>query len=289
MNQDRQESQEEIEKALILLQLTRLRFDSLPSPQIPHPGSVLHVEGRDHTALEPIDTIVRLHYERAVDNIERTFEMILDADEEKATAHTFSPYSLIRTGIESAAMAYWTVEPGDTPTRVHRCLQQSFKSAKERESLAKEFAPSQFIDAEKAMFAATVKKLNQLKGTVPSLSGTKLTSPPQYTEILKSVSEPSSSPSEGSYRLNSPFYAWKTSSGFIHGSHQIVRMLSDFRSLGDLGDGISTGEISPSFQLITSLMNTTVHLIERVGQRYIYLATHDHIGRPVPEWEPSMS
>ncbi len=88
---DRQETSEDVQKAILLLRIARQRFDALAPPAPPLPGSVLHEEGRRHTAYEPIDTIVVQHRARAADNLERAFDLMFNLGEAQILAY---PYSL---------------------------------------------------------------------------------------------------------------------------------------------------------------------------------------------------
>lgn len=278
---DRQETEQEIQFAAALLGAARVRFASLGDLDDPKPNSVLSEE-RKATAYEPIHTIVVRHRSRAVDNLERTFDLMFDDGQSRLLAYPYSLYSLIRAAIESAALALWVITPNTKAARVIRSLQLTYRDTQERLQFTKLIADDADITVEQARCDGIIVRLTELKNTVGSLRQRTLTNPPKYGDVLRSLS--GGGPGGGGrqqFGLDSPLVAWKISTAFIHGSSQVVQALSDFRQLTEFTDGIASAEVTPSLRVLAGTIHAAVDLITRADDRYGHLATHDYVDRPV--------
>lgn len=268
-------------KATLLLQIAKRQLDALTSPAPPRPGSILHEEGERHTTYEPIYTVVVQHRARATDNLERAFDLMFDAGSAQVLAYPYSLYSLIRTAIESAALALWVIDSEHKTVRVFRSLQLTYRDTNERYQFVKLVAPDAYIASERARQAKVIARLTELKDTVGALRQKPLKDPPKYTEILRAVSERTMRDDTSRYSLASPLVIWKISSAFIHGSGQLVQALSDFRQVTEFNSGIATFEVTPSLQMLAGALHATVDLVARADRRFTQLATHDYAGRLV--------
>lgn len=200
---DRQETEADMQKAILLLQIAKQQLDTLTQPPPPLPGSVLDEEGRRNTAYEPIDTVVIQHRARATDNLERIFDLMFDARSAQVLAFPYSLYSLIRTAIESSALALWVIDSEHKATRVFRSLHLTYRDTNERYQFVKLVAPDVYIAAERARQVKIIARLTELKDTVGALKQKPLKDPPKYTEILRAVSERTVRDGAGRYPLGS--------------------------------------------------------------------------------------
>lgn len=221
------------------------------------------------------------HRARAVDNLERAFDLMFDVQNDRVLASPYSLYSLIRRAIESAALGVWVLDSEHTADRVLRSLQLTFRDTNDRRQFVELVAPDPYVAKERERVEKIVARLTELKNTVDMLGQTQLGNPPQYTEILRSVSEPSTRNGPGRYSLISPLVVWKMSTAFIHGSGQLVQALSDFRQVTEFTEGIADVEVTPSMQILAGCIHATVKLIVRGDARFTHLATHDHDGRAI--------
>ena len=277
-NHDRQESDEQMQLAVRVIQEVRVRYRDL-ADQLPPPlsGSMLDVE-RAHTAREPVDTLVMTHRARASENLDRVFEMMIDDDNERLLAYPFSLYSLIRTAVEAAATSLWLIKSSKKKDRVLRALQLAYRNSQEALRFAELIKGKNGAAPARQGTAKTIDRLNQLKNTVGPLRQIELGPPPRYTAILTAVS-PKSADSNRGHELSSPLVVWSMSSAFLHGSGQVVRALSDVRQMDKFTDGVASFEITPSIQMLAVSIRTCVELIAQLDERYTYLATHDYAGR----------
>jgi hypothetical protein len=278
---DRVETEADIQKAIVLLQIAKQEFDALNAPDPPLPGSMLYEEGRRHTAYEPLDTVVIQHRARAADNLERAFDLMFDLPNAQVLAYPYALYSLIRTAIESAAVALWVIDSERKAPRVLRSLQLTYRDTVERRQFFELIAPDDYVAAELVRQSKILDRLAELKDTVGTLRQKPLTGPPKYTEILKSVSAHTGRSGPSRYELTSPLVIWKMCSAFIHGSHQLVQALSDFRQVTEFRDGIASVEVTPSLQTLAAALHAAVTLLSRADRRFVHLATHDYGGRLV--------
>ncbi len=277
---DRQETKDEEQQAIKLLNQEHDRFTALPSEMPdPAPGSVLQLEQR-HTARQPIHTMVLSHRARATDNIARLFNLTLDLPKAQVRAYPFSGYSLIRTAVESAAVGLWLIQPNRKATRVLRALQSSKQHEYEAIQFIEMIRPREVAAAARERHEQILSRLEELKNTVPPLRQREIGPVPSYTEILASVSARDSQ-DRTRYDIHSPLLAWKISSSFIHGSEVVTRALSDMRQTTEFEDGIAQFEITPSLRLTAVLTSTCVSLIRDLDERYLYLASHDPGGRRI--------
>lgn len=277
---DRLESEADMQKAILLLQLAKQQLEALTPPAPPHAGSMLDVEAK-HTAYEPIDTVVVQHRARAVENLERAFDLMFDMQNARVLAYPFSIYSLIRAAIESAATAFWVLESDRKANRVLRSLQLTYRDTTDRRKFIELVAPAGEVAAERSRYERILARLTELKNTVGVLKQKPLGNPPKYTRILEVVSERNIRDGVAGYSFASPLVIWKISSAFIHGSNQLVQALSDFRQVTEFKNGIATVEVTPNMQMLAGSIRVTVDLIARGDRRFAHLATHDYAGRPV--------
>ncbi len=277
---DRQETTEELDMAMVLLHRLRARLSTIPDT-VPGPwrGSILHEE-RQFTAREPIDTLVVANRARARDCLDRLFDLMIDDENSRVVASPYAGYALIRTAIESAAVSLWLIQSARRSDRVIRALQLSYRNTLEGLSLARLIGSADVIAAEEARVGRTLVRLRELKNSVGQLRQAELGNPPKYTEILKSVSRQPGRPRE-EFEFSSPVAVWKMSSSFIHGSEQVVRMLSDLRQLEDFDEGMASFELTPKLGLLAMSAAECVQLLLRVDDRYSYLCSHDYGGRKV--------
>ena len=279
-NHDRQESDEQMQLGIRVIQEVRSRYRDLVD-QLPPPlsGSMLDVE-RAHTAREPVDTLVMAHRARASENLDRVFELMIDDDNEQLLAYPFSLYALIRSAVEAAATSMWLIKSSKKKDRVLRALQLAYRNSQEALRFAELIRGRSGAAPARQGTAKTIDRLNQLKDTVGPLQQIELGPPPKYTAILTAVS-PKLTGNRAGYVLSSPLVVWSMSSAFLHGSGQVVRALSDVRQTDEFTDGVASFEITPSIQMLAVSIRTCVELIAELDERYTYLATHDYAGRLV--------
>jgi len=279
-NRDRQETSGELELAMRLLCKLRDRLRAIPdSAPDPWVGSILYEE-RQHTAREPIDTLFLANRARARDCLDRLFDLMIDDDNGRVVASPYAGYALIRTSIESAAVAMWLIQSPRRGDRVLRALQISYRNTNEGLSLANLIGTPDAIAEEAQRVERAIARLNELKDTVAQLRQRTLGNPPKYTEILKAVSRKPGSPGDR-FEFASPITVWKMSSAFIHGSEQVVRMLSDVRQLSDFAGGLANFELTPKLGLLATGVAECVQLLLRADDRYAYLCSHDYGEREV--------
>ena len=219
------------------------------------------------------------HRARAYENLERIFDMMIDDEGERLFAYPFSLYSLIRAAVEAAAVAMWLVKSSKKADRVFRALQIAFRDSNETLKLAELLKGNVGASPAREATTKTINRLNELKNTVGPLRQLELRNPPTYTTILTSV--PPKRPGEIGYALSSPLIVWKASSGFLHGSDQMVRALSDIRQIDEFDEGIASFEITPSLQMLAVSLLTVVDLIAELDKRYAFLSTHDYAQRSI--------
>ena len=279
-NHDRQESDEQMQLGIRVIQEVRSRYRDLVD-QLPPPlsGSMLDVE-RAHTAREPVDTLVMAHRARASENLDRVFELMIDDDNEQLLAYPFSLYALIRSAVEAAATSMLLIKSSKKKDRVLRALQLAYRNSQEALRFAELIRGRSGAAPARQGTAKTIDRLNQLKDTVGPLQQIELGPPPKYTAILTAVS-PKLTGNRAGYVLSSPLVVWSMSSAFLHGSGQVVRALSDVRQTDEFTDGVASFEITPSIQMLAVSIRTCVELIAELDERYTYLATHDYAGRLV--------
>lgn len=277
---DRQESEEDVKRAVDLLRIAHGKFMKLEELSAPAPGSILHAERR-FTAYEPLDIIVSRQRTRAVDNLGRVFDLMFDDQQAQMLAYPYSLYSLVRAAIESAALALWLLKPQTKAARVLRSLQLTYRDTYERLQFVELIATEQEIAAERTRHDRIEARLIQLKDSVGALKQRTLGRPPKYGAILEAVSERATRNGRTQYDLMSPLMVWKISTAFIHGSSQVTQALSDLRQLTEFEDGIAGIEVTPTLGILAGTIHVTVDLIDRVDQRYTDLATHDYGGTVV--------
>lgn len=279
---DRQESDEEMRVAVRNIQRIRDIYDELGDLPNPAPGSVLELERR-HTSLHPTDAAVADYRARARDNLDQLFATMMDQESGRLLARPYAQYSMIRAAIEAASMALWLVQSSKKPVRVLRCLQVSYRDVHDRYKLAALLAEDgPKLDAERDRRDKLLRRLDELKNTLDQLEHEKLRNPPQYTEIMQSVSGGAPKPGGGStYEVISPFVIWKLSSAFLHGSTHVTRVLSDIRQVTEFTGGLADFEMTPSLQILSASIGSCVFTLRDADARYAYLATHDHAGRAV--------
>ena len=279
-NHDRQESDEQMQLGIRVIQEVRSRYrDLVDQLSPPLSGSMLDVE-RAHTAREPVDTLVMAHRARASENLDRVFELMIDDDNEQLLAYPFSLYALIRSAVEAAATSMWLIKSSKKKDRVLRALQLAYRNSQEALRFAELIRGRSGAAPARQGTAKTIDRLNQLKDTVGPLRQIELGPPPKYTAILTAVS-PKLTGNRAGYALSSPLVVWSMSSAFLHGSGQVVRALSDVRQTDEFTDGVASFEITPSIQMLAVSIRTCVELIAELDERYTYLATHDYAGRLV--------
>lgn len=278
---DRQESDDEMQRGVTVLGKARQEFEALRPLPSPLPGSVLAIEGPRHTAFEQIDTIVSRHRAQCTDNLERVFQLMVDDANEQVLSYPYSLYSLIRSAVESAALALWVLAPETKAKRVMRCLRLTYRDTADVYHFTATVTPERALGPHRARRDKIVRRLEELKDTVGSLKQKPLTGPPKYTEILKEASERTGKPGAYIYAIDSPLVIWKASSAFIHGSGQMISSLSDFKQITEFEGGVAQAEITPSIQMLASSTLIVVRLLARVDARFAYLATHDHSKRPI--------
>ncbi|WP_156475701.1 hypothetical protein [Pseudoclavibacter helvolus] len=270
-----------MQQAISALLLAKREFESLAEVPTPLPGSILAVEGERHTTFERIDVVSSKHRARARDNLERLFELMIDDGNARILSYPYALYSLIRTAIESAALSYWVIEPDKKASRVERCLRLTFRDTNDRYDFVASIAPASVRRAESARKTKTLTRLSELKDTVGALKQKHLSDPPRYSDILRSMSDRSRHGSPHTFAIDSPYVVWKMSSAFIHGSGQVIDILSEMRQVTEFQDGQASAEITASYQALATATLAIVRLIYRAEVRYTYLATHDHSKRPL--------
>lgn len=281
-NHDRQESDEQVDRATSAIQAARVQFSELVD-QLPPPlsGSMLDTE-RNHTRREPLDSLVMAHRARATENLARMFETMIDESSGQFRAYPFSPYSHIRTAIEAAAMSMWLIKSSRKSDRVFRALQLAYRNSQEAVQFSEVMFGKDAAAPAIRMAAKSTERLNQLKDSVGPLKQRELSPPPPYTVILKAVSPKSGGQNRRpGYPVSSPIAVWKLSSAFLHGSEQVMRALSDVRQMDEFAEGVASFEITPNVQVLAVSIRACVDLIAQLDERYTYLATHDYARRPV--------
>lgn len=240
------------------------------------------VEGYKHTSYDPIDSIALRHRDRAVDNLERTFDLMFVATSGEILLYPYSLYPLVRAAIEGAALALWLLEPETKSKRVYRSLQLTLDETLQLSEFLAPIAPASYLQSVGKRQEKIVSRLYELKNTVGPLKQRVLHRRPTYTDILKSLSKEFSLEGAKRYELSSPFISWKICSAFVHGSAQLVKVFSDFKQVTSFDSrGVATGELTASAQTLATVISSAVTLIARLDERFIYLATHDHGGRPL--------
>ena len=277
---DRLESDDDLNTALRVLHIAQRKFLTREAVPAVAQGSILDEERR-HTARNPIASLVLSQRARALDNIERLFDLMVDTEDGRVTAHPFAPYSLVRAVIEAAATGLWLIQTNRKADRVLRALQLEYRNTTERGRLIELFVPGADLVHEQQRAAQVVDRLNELKDTVPPLRQYALTGPPKYSAIVSAVSARDPDNGGRTFMLNSPIMVWKSASAFIHGSDDVIRALSDVRQLHEFQSGIATFELTPSLRMLATNALVCVDLIIALEARFAFLASHDYGGRAV--------
>lgn len=277
---DRIESPEDLDQEKRVLHVAQRRFlMRTPLPEVAG-GSILDEE-KTYTARAPIGALVLSQKARALDNLERLFDLMIDAQGERVVAHPFAPYSFIRTAIEATATGVWLIRSDRRADRVFRALQLEYRNVMERLRFVELVATGPEVEDERAASRRIFDRLNELKDSLPPLRQRALSMPPKYTGILSAVSARDPATGGRTYAIDSPILVWKVASAFIHGSEDVIRALSDVRQLHDFENGAAAFEITPSLRMLGASASVCVdHLVE-MENRYAYLATHDYAGRGV--------
>lgn len=271
---DREESEEQLQQGVYIINRARKRFRELPE-LLPEPEvmSMLSIE-RAYTPRGSSDIFVAFHRHRACENLERIFDIMTDREDSGGLlVYPFSIYSLIRSAIEAAAVAMWLIKPSKKAQRIFRALQVSYSDTCEVYNFYKFIYGKDAAERAKAEKHEILNRLNELKDAVGPLRQRELSPPPKYTAILKEVSPPPHGASSKGYGANpSPLVIWKIASTFLHGSsEQLIRSLSDIRQVTEFNDGAASFEIRASIQLIAASIHGIVDLISDLDERYIYL------------------
>lgn len=273
------ESDEEMESANVVFNLSEMRFKELGEMADPLAGSMLDVEN-GHTARVPITSQVQMAAARAKDALEAFSDLTVTAGVLRPFAH----YSLIRQASEGAALAQWLLRPGVKYKRVHRSLNLEFSHDED----AREFARTYTREPRNAAspeLNRTLRRLNELKDTVSQLREMELKHIPSWTDILIDISPPLGR-TTGGHAPDSPLVVWKIASAFLHGSSTTVRMLSDLQQLTEFDERrIASMQITPSWRVLAASYGTCVQMLYDLHERYDYLATHDY-GKRLVEAEP---
>lgn len=264
------ESDEEMEAASTLFNVSRARFESLRDLPDPLPGSMLAIEN-DHTARVPITSQVQIATARAKDALEAFSDLTVTVGVLRPFAH----YSLIRQACEGVALGRWLLRPDRKYIRVNRSLNLEFTHDQD----AREFAATltrKGRNAASPELDRTLKRLNELKDTVSQLREVKLKRIPSWTNILVDISPPLGR-TTGGHAPDSPVVVWKIASAFLHGSATTARMLSDLQQLTDFDERrIASMEIKPSWRVLAASYGTCVQMLFDLNDRYEYLATYDY-------------
>jgi hypothetical protein len=277
---DRQESVEEMQTAMTIVNAARSKFQSLSELQAPLSGSMLANEAR-LASYQPAYIIAGSLRASATDNLERLFELMIDEERSQMNAYPYALYSLIRTSVEAAGTAMWAYAPGTKNARIFRSLQLTYRDVADQYEFAKNIATEESLTGARRAFDSTVSRLNQLKDMIGPLRQNTLSRPPKYTQILASSSSFTKVGSRKVYDLRSPLVIWKIASSFIHGSSHLTRNLSDVRQLAEFENGSASFEMTPSLRVLAISIQTCVDLLSDAVDRNAVLATHDYAGRSV--------
>lgn len=277
---DRIETEQDWQESLGILEYaTKVFRGLLELPEIQE-GSVLSIEDQ-HTARVPISTQVVAAHGRASDALDAMIDGMVDETTQRIVARPFAQYALLRMACEGAALAMWLIKPSRKARRVYRSLCLEKVHAEDAISLIRtiEHRGSESAQRAEEGHAKLLKRLDELKNSVPQLREVELGPLPSWTDILIDVS-PTRPPGAG-HSVASPVVVWRVASAFVHGSSTTVRLLSDIEILGELGGGMSAAAIRPSWRMLAGSFMACVLLLREVSERYTYLATHDHNGNEI--------
>lgn len=264
------ETDDEMEAASAVFNLSEMRFKKLGDLPDPTPGSMLAVEN-GHTARVPITSQVQMATARARDALEAFSDLTVTAGVLRPFAH----YSLIRQASEGVALARWLLRPDKKYKRVQRSLNLEFTHDQDARDFAATLTRTDRNAASPAL-DQTLARLNELKDTVSQLREMPLKRVPSWTNILVDISPPLGRTTSG-HAPDSPVVVWKIASAFLHGSATTARMLSDLEQLTDFDEHrIASMELKPSWRVLAASYGTCVQMLYDLHERYEYLATHDY-------------
>ncbi|WP_438854366.1 hypothetical protein [Agromyces sp. M3QZ16-3] len=264
------ESDEDIHRGMAVLERIGLRMHGLEDLSRPSPGSILAVEDQ-LVPYEPASHLVR-HYDGvARDNLQAVTDVALAAleDPRNSGLPSFALYSQLRGSIEATGWAHWLILPSPKAKRLLRAMQITYGHAEDFgdtiRNLGLEF-PSE----------ARKERLIQIKDEIPQLRQRKLTRPPTTTAMLRESG--SILPPHPLSALN----AWKLCSGMAHGSRPVVYNLSERRQLaGPDEHGSVALQLQVRIGWVATIAKLADDFITATRGHYLYLASHDHAGRPV--------
>ncbi|MDP9818514.1 hypothetical protein [Spirilliplanes yamanashiensis] len=222
------------------------------------PGSALHGDDRwadpyrvSHAAQH------RLH--SAIDNLHAVKLLLVDA----ATLPTFATFTLIRAGMENAAVVSWLLQPADQPERVRRRLQLEAGNAKNRDTALTLMLRNAGPD-EQAAAAPLAEVLERLRGIgeAHGIPGREIDKRlPGWADIVKAATK---HPRLSDIQL----FQWRMCSALSHAEEWPSHILLS-TPVGDDVDGVVTlhvetpaGLAQVSFGLASGMLRDAINLYD---------------------------
>lgn len=243
----------------------------------PRDGSALAADDAV-TRTRPISAQVQMAANVALDPLE-AFRDLVGQGELRPFAHP----TLIRQACESAGLGTWLLQPNDRNERVLRSLNLEYTHEQDAHRTAQTMMKRD-VNGAQTKLDEKLQRLEEIKnGLGEGFHETKLKGIPPWTTILTDVSPPINRAAQG-HGPDSPVVVWKAASAFLHGSFTTARKLSNEKHLTDFDESeVASGELTPSWQLLSGWFGTCVVMLRRLYIRYNHLATHDYCGNSVPD------
>ena len=169
-----------------------------------------HLLSQIHAAVEHIDACGRL----------------LRGD--SGVIHVQADYTLIRSAIESAALAHWVLMPGQRPERVRRVLRVAMQDTRDAAKLIGDRAQgADLVQGREKMIGEVAAR----QGLIPAECVAWYTT----TKVLEDV---------GTRVDADPLFAWRLCSGMAHGKDWAMQVLSDRKDIAR-ANGVVTQRLTP--------------------------------------------
>lgn len=162
--------------------------------------------------------------------------------------HFYAPFALLRAVLESSAAAIWLLEPDNRTIRLQRLIGLHIEDTNNKKTV-------QFMLPEDLRDPFDHEPgIRQMVADSGSPRGK--CKFPDYTSVLKKIDD---FPNEGGSML----LAWRVCSGFSHGLSWATSGLVPQSNREQIGATLHRVEISPNYQLVSSIVETAVRTIER--------------------------
>ncbi len=189
-----------------------------------------------------VDTVAARRLRIAVDYLAGLRDILV------AGTHFYAPFPLLRASLESSATAVWLLEPDDRKTRLQRLVGLHIDDTNNKKAV-QFMLPEEHRD--QFDHEPGIKKMVTDSGSPRGKCKF-----PDYTSLLKKIDD---LPGEGGSLL----LAWRVCSGFSHGLNWATSGLIPQSNKVQIGDTLHRVEVSPNYQLVSSLTKTIVRTIER--------------------------